>query len=57
MRSRIQAPGTNISVWTPGRIILSTAILTLFIVGGSCTVNSIVSLFLKSASVFPTSIP
>ena len=56
MRSRIQAPGTNI-FWTPGKIIFSTAILALFIVGGSCTVYSIVSFFLKPASVFPTSIP
>ncbi|MGB3650507.1 MAG: hypothetical protein WBA41_04750 [Rivularia sp. (in: cyanobacteria)] len=56
MRSRIQAPGTNI-FWTPSRIIFSTAILTLFIVCGSCTVNSIVSLFLKPVSIFPTSIP
>lgn len=57
MRSRIQAPGTNISFWTPSRIAFSTVILTLFLVCGSCTVNSIVSLFFKPTSVFPTSIP
>ncbi|MGB6301729.1 MAG: hypothetical protein WBF90_36870 [Rivularia sp. (in: cyanobacteria)] len=57
MRSRIKAPKTDIPFWTPGRIILSSAILTLFIVCGSCTVNSILSLFIKPTSVFPTSIP
>lgn len=57
MRSKIQAPKTNIRFWTPNRIIFSTAIVTLFVVCGSCTVNSILSLFVKPASVFPTSIP
>lgn len=57
MRSRIQLPETKTSFWTPSRTIISTAIVTLFVVCGSCTVSSVVSFFLKPASVFPTSIP
>ncbi|BAY86246.1 hypothetical protein NIES267_57520 [Calothrix parasitica NIES-267] len=57
MRFIIPTSVTNRSFWTPARIALSTAILALFIVCGSCTINSIISLFMKPASVFPTSIP
>jgi hypothetical protein len=57
MRSKIQAHGTNTSFWTPGRIVFSTGILTIFIVSSFCTANYIVSFFLKPVSVFPTSIP
>ena len=57
MRSRIQTPGTNISFWTPYRIIFSSVILTLLIVCGSCTINFVTSFFFKPVSIFPTSIP
>ncbi|MEO1762549.1 MAG: hypothetical protein AAFR83_11385 [Cyanobacteria bacterium J06629_18] len=57
MRFTIPTSVTNRCFWTPNRIAFSTAILALFIVCGSCTVNSIISLFIKPAAIFPTSIP
>ena len=57
MRFIIPTSSSNGSFWTPTRIAFSTVILVLFIVCGSCTVNSIISLFIKPVSVFPTSIP
>lgn len=57
MRSKFQTSGTNISFWTPSRVIFSTVILTLLIVCGSCTIHFAASLFLKPVSTFPTSIP
>lgn len=57
MRSRLQTPGTNISFWNPSRIIISTVLMILLTVCGSCTIYTVVSMFLKPVSVFPTSIP
>lgn len=57
MRFIIPTSVTSRSFWTPNRIAFSTAILALFLVCGSCTINSIISLFIKPAYVFPTSIP
>ena len=57
MRFIIPTSLTQGSFWTPTRITFSSAILALFIVCGSCTIKSVISLFIKPASVFPTSIP
>lgn len=57
MRSRLQAPRANTTFWNPSRIIVSTVIMALLIVCGSCTVHFILSLLFQPVSVFPTSIP
>ncbi len=56
MRFRLQSTGSNIPFWNPSKIIISTIILTLLIVCGTCTVYSLVSFFI-TPSIFPTSIP
>ena len=57
MRYRIQNTSTSLSFWNPRRIIISTVMMILLIVCGSCTIKVLSSLFFKPVSVFPTSIP
>lgn len=54
---QIKTHQVNTTFWTRSRIIFSTTYMTLLMIGGNCTLKSLVSSLSQPISVFPTSIP